>query len=129
MTRQVIKFPIEVISEINKLKEHVYEVAKISGFHEADKYSADGKFIGNVGDYCSNLHAEVSELFEAYRKGNLYNNCDKPIDLNCAEEELADIIIRALDAAVAFNIDIGEAIKKKDAYNQTREYKHGGKKA
>lgn len=128
MTRQVLKFPTESINVLTNLSLHVYKVSEISGFHAADKYLADGTLAnGRFGEYCANLHGEVSELWEAYRKGNLYNKCDKPIDLSCAAEELADIVIRALDAAVAMKINIGEAIAAKDAYNQTRSYMHGKK--
>jgi hypothetical protein len=131
MTREVIEFPKNSINILSALAVHVYTVADISGFHEDDKYSYDGKMLvdGRIGEYCANLHGEVSELWEAYRKGILYNQCDKNIELNCAAEELADIVIRAMDMAVALKINIGEAIAAKDAYNQTRPYKHGGKKA
>lgn len=123
--RELIKFPNESILELSKVAKHVYKVATISGFHENDKDLDNGR----IGEFCSNLHGEVSELWEAYRKGNLFKPCDKPIPLNCAAEELADIVIRAMDVAVALGIDIGEAVASKDSYNQTRPYKHGNKKA
>lgn len=126
MTRKIIEFPKESIKELSKVASHVYEVAKISGFHEDNENVNES---GRFGDYCANLHGEVSELWEAYRKGNLYKQCDKPVELSCAAEELADIVIRAMDTAVALGVDIGEAIAAKDSYNQTREFKHGGKKA
>jgi hypothetical protein len=45
------------------------------------------------------------------------------------EEELADIIIRAMDTACVFGLDIGNAVKLKHEYNKTRPHKHGGKLA
>lgn len=39
--------------------------------------------------------------------------------------EIADIIIRALDAAAAWGFDIDEAVRLKVAYNRTREILHG----
>lgn len=39
--------------------------------------------------------------------------------------ELADIIIRTLDAAAAWGIDIEKAVQLKVAYNETREILHG----
>jgi len=48
----------------------------------------------------------------------------KPIGL---PSELADIIIRVLDAAAAWDIDIVEAIQIKMAYNATRDRMHGRK--
>lgn len=47
--------------------------------------------------------------------------------LTCAEEEYADIVIRALDQCRRLGIDIQRAIEAKHAYNRTREYKHGKK--
>jgi NTP pyrophosphatase (non-canonical NTP hydrolase) len=41
--------------------------------------------------------------------------------------ELADIIIRVLDAAHQLGIDIDKAIAEKVAYNDNRPFRHGGK--
>lgn len=41
--------------------------------------------------------------------------------------ELADIIIRVLDICGANGIDIARALADKMAYNETRDYRHGGK--
>ena len=87
--------------------------------------------------YLMNMHAELSELWEAWRKGNINAPCDKSAkmlelnvkELTCFEEELADIVIRALDTAHAFGIDIEKAIESKHAYNATRSHRHGGKLA
>ena len=123
--REVIKFPQDSTLALSSVALHVYKVSQASGFHENDEDMQNGRF----GEFCANLHGEVSELWEAYRKGELNKKCDKPIQLTCAAEELADIIIRAMDTAVTLGIDIGEAIASKDAYNQTRPFKHGNKKA
>jgi NTP pyrophosphatase (non-canonical NTP hydrolase) len=116
---------LDIINCINDVATHVYIVAKETGFHDNDTELLNGRF----GEFISNLHGEVSELWEAYRKGKLNTQCDKPVPLTCAEEELADIIIRCFDTAITLGIDIGKAIVVKDSYNQTREKKHGGKKA
>ena len=125
MTREVIEFPQDSTSALSAVALHVYKVSTISGFHENDDDMQNGRF----GEFCANLHGEVSELWEAFRKGNLHKQCDKSVKLTCAAEELADIIIRAMDTAVTLGIDIGEAVAAKDAYNQTRPYKHGDKRA
>jgi NTP pyrophosphatase (non-canonical NTP hydrolase) len=91
----------------------------------------------NIGTFTSNLHGEVSEFWEAFRKGTLLKSCDKADAmrslglpaLTSAEEELADIIIRTLDTAASMNINIAKALAVKHAYNVSRPYKHGGKKA
>lgn len=43
--------------------------------------------------------------------------------------EMADIIIRVLDACAAWKIDIDKAVREKIEHNKTRPYRHGGKKA
>ena len=86
-----------------------------------------------VNDSCpawvANLHGEVSELWEAYRKGSLNEPCDKPAPLTNAEEELADIVIRVFDTAVQLDIDIENAVEIKYSYNLTRPFRHGGKQS
>jgi NTP pyrophosphatase (non-canonical NTP hydrolase) len=42
--------------------------------------------------------------------------------------ELADIIIRVLDVAYRYGIDLEEVLLEKLAFNETRGYRHGGKK-
>jgi NTP pyrophosphatase (non-canonical NTP hydrolase) len=126
-TRQVTKIKKSQAKAINEITQHVYGVASESGFHENDEGLLEGG--GRFAELCANLHGEISELFEAYRKGNLLKQCDKPINLSCAAEELADVCIRAMDTAQTLGIDLGQAIIVKDSYNQTRPYKHGNKLA
>lgn len=84
-----------------------------------------------------NIHGEVSELWEAYRRSALAELCDKADKMELLglepltneEEELADTIIRALDYAKRRNLNIGKAVAVKHAYNVTRPYRHGGKAA
>jgi NTP pyrophosphatase (non-canonical NTP hydrolase) len=104
----------------NEVAEYVYDIAKDKGFYDKEV---------NMASVTSNIHGEVSELWDAYRKNQLFKQCDKPVNLMCIEEELADIIIRALETANAYNLNIGEAIKLKSEYNKTRPYRNGGKLA
>jgi NTP pyrophosphatase (non-canonical NTP hydrolase) len=59
---------------------------------------------------------EVAEAEDALRH-------KKPIEEFA--EELADVMIRVADLAMKLNIDLTEAIQKKQTYNETRPYKHG----
>mgnify|MGYP000963931873 CR=1 FL=1 len=43
--------------------------------------------------------------------------------------ELADVVIRVMDMCEHYGIDLEAAIAEKHAYNLTRPYRHGGKKA
>lgn len=114
------------INALNDLSEVVYKNASDKGFHDKD---ADRSDVENYAIWTVNLHGEVSELWEAARKGQLLETCDKDADLTCEEEELADIIIRALDTAKARGVSIGRAVLAKHSYNTTRSHRHGGKLA
>lgn len=91
----------------------------------------------SVASMVANLHGEVSELWEAFRAGKLNKPCDKAVAmveagvpaLTCAEEELADVIIRAVDDAALLGVDLERAIRLKLDFNRTRPYRHGGKVA
>jgi NTP pyrophosphatase (non-canonical NTP hydrolase) len=116
-----------LVSTLNELRDHVHAVSTKLGFKEKEV---------PVGDMIANLHGEVSELWEAYREGRLDKPCDKAEKmaamqlrpLTCAEEELADILIRCLDTAKDLNIDIADAVAIKDSYNQNRPYRNGSDK-
>jgi NTP pyrophosphatase (non-canonical NTP hydrolase) len=86
---------------------------------------------------CMNMVGEVAEMFESFRSGTLKKPCDKaakmeannlPV-LTAEEEEVADIVIRALDYAGRFNVDVAKAVAAKHQFNRTRGYRHGNKKA
>ena len=111
---------------LNLLTMHFWRVAKSKGFHDEPVPMAAS---------VANLHSEVSELWEAFRNHKLHKPCDKAEKmellglpgLTCIEEELADIFIRCLDTAREHGVDLAKAIRAKDAYNQTRPHKNGGK--
>ena len=63
------------------------------------------------------IHSEVSEALEAYRDN----------DRAVFQEELADIVIRCLDAAEGYGIDLEKEIRIKHEKNKKRPYRHGGK--
>lgn len=108
---------------LNKIADAVHDLAWKKGFHKS--LETEDAYIERM---CNNLHNEVSELHEAWRNNRLRERCDKPsLVLSCLEEELADIIIRALDNSRRLNIDIQRAVELKHAYNKTR--RHGNKKS
>lgn len=100
----------------------VHENAVNKGFHPL--HEPIEVFVANQ---CNNIHGEVQELWDSWRAGTQNNHCDKPIPLSQTEEELADIVIRALDVSVRLGVDIGLAVKLKHEYNLTRPHKHGKK--
>lgn len=112
---------------LNNLAEEFMSTAKSKGFYSGAEY--------NLSDDVASMHAEVSELYEAYKRGKMEQPCDKSADmlsklgqtLTCQEEEAADLIIKALCIAKALNIDIVKSVRLKNAYNKTRPYRHGKK--
>lgn len=118
-----------MITDLNELADAVHENAIDHGFHPVESIPI---FIANQ---CNNLHGEVTELWDAFRAGKEEETCDKGeklLELNlrvmtCQEEELADIIIRALDVSRRLQIPIVECINAKHEYNKTRPYRHGKK--
>ena len=109
---------------INVVTSEMYEIAAAHGFH-----ATDGKKISveRMAIFCANLHGEVSELWEATRKGTLGEPSDKNCGLTNGEEELADIAIRVMDTAFSICVDLGLAIELKAKYNSGRPFMHGKK--
>lgn len=112
------------ISALNDMAAIVHENAVAHGFHDFNE--TEGQFLTRA---VANLHGEVSELWEAYRGNKLHASCDKLDTLTCAQEELADVIIRTLDMAQRLKINIGAAVVAKHNYNKNRPYRHGNKAA
>ena len=120
------------MKDLNELADAVHALARSKGWHD-DNEGVDA-FIERT---CNNMHDEVSELHTAWRDNQLFKSCDKAgkmadcglPPLNCLEEELADIIIRALDSARKLNVDILRAIQIKHDFNKTRSMRHGGKRS
>jgi NTP pyrophosphatase (non-canonical NTP hydrolase) len=107
----------------NVVAKEVYQISADHGFHDGE--TASEVTPERMGMFCANLHGEVSELWESCRRGTLHKQCDKDVPLSEASEELADIIIRAMDTAVALRVNIGVAIALKSRYNESRAHKHG----
>lgn len=102
----------------------------------------------NVGELCMLIDSETAEAFECYRNGEQplwfkhegFLEQGRALDESPTHEgklgkpegiaaELADVIIRVLDMADELDIPVIDAVLLKHKYNQTRSYRHGGKKA
>lgn len=124
---------------LNELSEKIYDIAKDKGWWDEPR---------SVGDIIALCHSELSEALEAYRNSEntdfiyykcgdklvVFENCNK----NCNScyylkpeglfAELIDCIIRILDFCGRHNIDVDKIINTKIKYNDTRDYRHGGKR-
>ncbi|MEO0797412.1 MAG: hypothetical protein AAFX93_19850 [Verrucomicrobiota bacterium] len=120
------------MNTLNQIADTVHALANEKGFYD-DKPTED-IFVERA---CNNMHNEVSELHESWRNNKLRSPCDKAAKmealglepLTCLEEELADIVIRALDNARFLEVDIQKAIETKHSYKASRSHRHGGKRS
>lgn len=72
------------------------------------------------------IHSEVSECLEAARKEG--EVMDKHLTYMPSEAvELADVVIRIMDYAEAYDLPVVDAILDKHEFNSSRPYKHGKK--
>ena len=80
----------------------------------------------NVGEAFMLMVSEISEAMEYARKD--WNAPDDKIpQFTGVEAELADCIIRILDFAGGYNLNVVQALLAKMEFNRNRPYKHGGK--
>lgn len=105
-------------SSLTVLSRQLHAAQVDKGFYE-DPLNVDQKLMLIV--------TEVAEAHEELRSGHepnevYYRDDGKPEGFAM---ELVDVIIRTLDLAAALNIDIGDALETKQAFNSTRPYKHG----
>ena len=107
----------------------------------ADINRANGWFDGerSVGDDIALLHSEVSEMFEAYRDHGLddvtgetlrtyHGRIVAPAKPEGFGSECADVLIRLLDTCHRHGVNLAGEVMRKLAYNETRGYRHGGKR-
>jgi NTP pyrophosphatase (non-canonical NTP hydrolase) len=117
---------------LNKLKSDIEEINREKGWPELYRELTPITLLATL---TTNLHGEVSELWEAGRAGTLGESCGKtfedgrPLELTCAQEEIADILIRVLDTCHYLGIDVDTSVARKLEFNRQRPYRHGGKRA
>jgi len=107
------------IGRFQMMQERVHSYAKEKGWWEK------GVENRNQGEQIALMHSELSEALEAIRHRNPPS--DHIPEFSGVEEELADVIIRIMDFSQAYGFRTAEAVVVKQAFNEGRAYKHGGK--
>lgn len=115
---------------ITELIERAHKTAVEKGWWEG------GVAARSMGDQFANFHAELAEAWECYRAlkpyddlGAIWRSGDgKPEGFL---HELADVWIRMADTIGAYGLTVSflDALDRKLRYNETRPYRHGGKRA
>lgn len=103
--------------EFAEMQRRAHALMVSKGFWPKDKKTR------NVGEQIALIHSELSEGMEGYRQGNPPD--DKVPEFNALEAELADAILRIMDLAEGLNLNVGEALVRKHAFNEGRQHKHG----
>ena len=111
--------------DINKIAERAHNIAVEHGWYNNGQPP--------IPERLALIHSEVSEALEEYR-----NNYPVLSTTLAAEKngkpvgfwtEIADVVIRCFDLMIAHGVDPEAEIIRKMDYNDTRPYRHGGKRA
>lgn len=100
---------------INWMADEAHGLAVKKGWWDQDR---------NILELICLIHSELGEATEAAR---MPGESKKIPGFSMLEEELADTIIRILDASVQLRLDIAGAVLAKHEYNHSRPERHGGK--
>ena len=107
-----------VVNDINYMTKLIHENSIKHGWWESER---------ELPEIIALCHSELSEALEAYRNDEpmVWDNNGKPDGIAV---EMIDCVIRIFDYLGSQDIDVFEVMLKKHRYNETREYKHGGKR-
>ena len=106
--------------DFKEIQKRVYLTAKNNGFHQIDGSSMSQRVC--TMRKCEILMLIVTECAEACEAVRLNDD-------NKFQEDLADIVMRVMDTAELYGINLEEEIIKKNWFkiNSERGYMHGGK--
>lgn len=114
----------------NDFEAHLPDLTELAALQHGE-VAGNGFYDGEAGAQTPANHAlkaallasEGMELFEAARKGQLEQPCDKTEELTNEEEEVADIFLRLLDYCGWRGVDLTRATRIKNRVNIERARK------
>lgn len=108
---------LKYADKYNQLMRDGFSHAQIMGIFAVLGVSKSTIKTRNIGEILCLVHSEISEAMEGARKNLMDDKLPHRIML---EVELADAMIRILDIAGAYKLDLGGAIEEKREYNRNR---------
>ena len=102
------KISLEEIAALTNIQNKLHGQARIMGWHNKER---------EVGTLIALCHSELSEALEGARKDLMDDHLK---ERKMLEVELADCIIRILDMAGLYDLDVAGAIADKHLYNANR---------
>jgi len=102
------KISLEEVAALTNIQNKLHGQARIMGWHNKER---------EVGTLIALCHSELSEALEGARKDLMDDHLK---DRKMLEVELADCIIRILDMAGLYDLDVAGAIADKHLYNANR---------
>jgi NTP pyrophosphatase (non-canonical NTP hydrolase) len=106
------------------VQEAVFMNSSAHGFHD-EGFDEKGVPRKNFSEQIALMHSELSEALEAHRKG--IDRSEHIPDFTAVEEEIADLVIRAMDFAELRGLKLAEAIMAKHEFNKNRPFRHNKK--
>lgn len=104
--------------KINDIVKEVHQISKDKGWHDRPR---------ELPEILMLAVSELAEALEEYRN-NMPESYEKDGKPEGAAIEMADCIIRIMDAFGKYGWDLEAAMRKKIEFNRTRPYRHGNKK-
>lgn len=93
---------------LNRLVNKIFAYNKFAGWHDKPR---------EAGTDCALIHSEISEAMEGFRKNLMDDHLPhRPMP----EVEFGDAFIRIADTCGKYGFDLGNAVREKSLYNQTR---------